>query len=148
MGDFDPKKVTGFVSTAARLTASDFAAEDISEARAGLTEPKASVTLTHDKERPVLGIPGLNRLQLFVSSTFRSGQRYTPVEFQGQQVNPFTGERDWRPVYETNSDPAKRFSEMIPSPEVQSVEDTVGRVFHDPVVRRLVLDAASSTALV
>ena len=73
---------------------------------------KASVTLTHDKERPVLGIPGLNRLQLFISSTFRSGQRYTPVEFRGQQVNPFTGERDWRPIYETNNDPAKRFSEI------------------------------------
>ena len=70
------------------------------------------MTLTHDKERPVLGIPGLNRLQLFISSTFRSGQRYTPVEFRGQQVNPFTGERDWRPIYETNNDPAKRFSEI------------------------------------
>jgi hypothetical protein len=42
----DPKKVTGFVSTAARLTASGFAAEDVSQARAGLTEPKAAVTLT------------------------------------------------------------------------------------------------------
>ena len=73
---------------------------------------KASVTVTHEKDRPLLGIPGLNRLKLYVASTFRSGQRYTPVEFQGQQVNPFTGERDWRPVYETVSDPAKRFSEL------------------------------------
>ncbi len=46
LGEFDPKKVTGLVSTAARLTASGFAAEDVSEARAGLTEPKATVTMT------------------------------------------------------------------------------------------------------
>jgi hypothetical protein len=46
LGDFDPKQVTGRLSTAARLTASDFAAEETSEARAGLTEPKATVTMT------------------------------------------------------------------------------------------------------
>ena len=73
---------------------------------------KANVTLMHEKDRPVLGIPGLNRIQLYVSSTFRSGQRYTPVEFQGRQVNPFTGERDWRPIFETVSDPAKRYAEV------------------------------------
>jgi hypothetical protein len=46
LGELDPKKVTGLVSTAVRLTASGFAAEDISEARAGLAEPKATVTMT------------------------------------------------------------------------------------------------------
>ena len=46
LGDFDPKQVTGSLSTAARLTASDFAPEDTSAARAGLTEPQATVTLT------------------------------------------------------------------------------------------------------
>ena len=46
LGELDPKKVDGVVSTAARLTASGFAAEDISEARAGLTESKATVTMT------------------------------------------------------------------------------------------------------
>src|SRR5690606_25164704 len=40
---------------------------------------KASVTLTHDRENPLFGVPGLNRLQVYISSTFRSGQRYTPV---------------------------------------------------------------------
>lgn len=45
LGDFDPKKVSGLVSTAARLIASDFAGEDVSEARAGLTEPNARLTL-------------------------------------------------------------------------------------------------------
>lgn len=46
LGDFEPKQVTGSLSTAARLVASDFAAEDTSEARAGLTEPRATVSLT------------------------------------------------------------------------------------------------------
>lgn len=46
LGELDPKKVSGLVSTAARLTASGFAADDVSEARAGLMEPKATVTMT------------------------------------------------------------------------------------------------------
>jgi hypothetical protein len=46
LGELDPKKVAGYVSTAARLTASGFAPEDVSEARAGLTEPNATVTMT------------------------------------------------------------------------------------------------------
>jgi len=46
LGDFDAKQVTGSLSTAARLTASDFATEETSEARAGLTEPQATVTMT------------------------------------------------------------------------------------------------------
>ena len=72
---------------------------------------KASVTFRHDAAEPWLGVPGLNRFKLFVQSTFRSGQRYTPVEFVGNEANPFTGERDWRPIYETVDDPALRFSE-------------------------------------
>ena len=72
---------------------------------------KASVTLSHDEDRPWMGIPGLNRVRMFIGTTFRSGQRYTPVEFVGNEVNPFTGVRDWRPVYETVDDPALRFSE-------------------------------------
>ncbi|MEL6616052.1 MAG: hypothetical protein AAFQ43_09960, partial [Bacteroidota bacterium] len=60
---------------------------------------------------PWLGIPGLNRAKLFIQSVFRSGQRYTPVEFVGNERNPFTGERDWRPIYETVDDQALRFSE-------------------------------------
>ncbi len=73
---------------------------------------KTSVTLSYDRDDPMLGIPGLNRLQLYLSSTFRSGQRYTPVVFQGNQINPFTGERDWRPIYERVSDPAEQYSEI------------------------------------
>ena len=72
---------------------------------------KTSVTLSHDEDQPLLGVPGLNRVRLFVQTTFRSGQRYTPVEFVGRERNPFTGERDWRPIYERSDDPALRFSE-------------------------------------
>ena len=50
----DPKKVTGLVSTAARLTASDFAAEDVSEARAGLTQPRATVRMTFADVEPIV----------------------------------------------------------------------------------------------
>lgn len=73
---------------------------------------KASITLSHDEARPLLGIPGLNRLRFYLATTYRSGQRYTPVEFKGRQNNPFTGEQDWRPIYERVSDPTKRFSEI------------------------------------
>lgn len=73
---------------------------------------KASVTFTHEKARPLLGIPGLNQFQVYLASTYRSGQRYTPVVFRGNEVNPFSGESDWRPIYETVSDPAKRLSEI------------------------------------
>lgn len=73
---------------------------------------KGSVTLRHDARRPWKGIPGLNRIQVYLSTTFRSGQRYTPVTFQGREVNPFTGEADWRPIYTTVSDPTKRFSAL------------------------------------
>lgn len=72
---------------------------------------KASTTFTYDRAQPWLGVPGLNRFRLFVQTTFRSGQRYTPVEFVGNEVNPFTGERNWRPIYERVEDPALRFSE-------------------------------------
>ena len=44
LGDFDPKTVTSLVSTVTRLIATDFAPEDTSPARAGLNEPKATVT--------------------------------------------------------------------------------------------------------
>ncbi len=43
--DFDPRKVEGLVSTAARLTASGFASSEVSSARAGLNEPEATITL-------------------------------------------------------------------------------------------------------
>ncbi|MBT8401958.1 MAG: TonB-dependent receptor [Rhodothermia bacterium] len=73
---------------------------------------KTSVTLSHNRNRPFLGVPGLNNLKVYLAGTFRSGQRYTPVEFRGNEVNPFTGELDWRPIYERSQDPEDRFSEI------------------------------------
>lgn len=73
---------------------------------------KSTVTFRHFRDAPLWGIAGLNRVSLLISSTYRSGQRYTPVTFRGNQVNPFTGEQDWRPVYEQVSDPAARFSDI------------------------------------
>ncbi len=73
---------------------------------------KGSITLSRFKSTPFLGIPGLNQIKTYVAATFRSGQRYTPVIFRGNEVNPFTGAQDWRPIYEADSDPSKRFSEI------------------------------------
>ncbi len=76
---------------------------------------KSSVTFTYDRKNPMLDIPVLNKLQVFLSAVWRSGTRYTPVEFRGFQRNPLTGVEDWRPIYERVADPAKRFSEIGPS---------------------------------
>lgn len=55
LDELDPKKVAGIVSTAARLMASDFAPQDFSLARAGLSEPKATVTMTlAENEGPIV----------------------------------------------------------------------------------------------
>ena len=76
---------------------------------------KGSLTFTYDRSQPLFGVPGLNRFQAFVSAVWRSGPRYTPVEFRGYARNPITGAADWRPVYETVQDPALRFSEIGPA---------------------------------
>lgn len=73
---------------------------------------KGNVTFSYDRPEPLLGVPGLNRFRVYVASTFRSGQRYTPVTATGRETNPFTGERDWRPLFETSNDPADRFSRV------------------------------------
>lgn len=73
---------------------------------------KGSVLLTGDENRGLFSVPGTKNFRIYLSTTVRSGQRYTPVEFKGRQVNPFTGEQDWRPVYETVSDPARRYSRL------------------------------------
>ncbi len=73
---------------------------------------KASATFRHNEEEPLLGIPGVNNIRLYIASTFRSGQRYTPAIFRGFSLNPFTGERDWRPIYDVDTDPANRYSSV------------------------------------
>ncbi len=73
---------------------------------------KANVIFTRGNTRPLLGIPGLRNFRVFLATTVRSGQRFTPVEFKGNEINPITGEQDWRPIYETVSDPEERFAEL------------------------------------
>ena len=72
---------------------------------------KANFTFSRGAAR-LWGVPGLNRFRLYLSTNYRSGRRYTPAVFQGNQINPFTGERDWRPVYETVTEPELQNSEV------------------------------------
>ncbi|MDI6401850.1 TonB-dependent receptor [Balneolaceae bacterium ANBcel3] len=76
---------------------------------------KANVTFTYDRQQPLLGLAPLNQMKLYLSGNFRSGMRYTPYEFVDFQRHPVTGERNWRPIYERDNDPAMRFSEIGPS---------------------------------
>ncbi|MCH8556993.1 MAG: TonB-dependent receptor [Balneolia bacterium] len=74
---------------------------------------KSSIIFTWDRANdPLFGLRPLNQMRLFLSGTFRSGLRYTPMVFQGNQRNPVTGEEDWRPIYERDPDPNRRFSEV------------------------------------
>ena len=76
---------------------------------------KGSVTFTYNRRNPFLGVPALNKFQVFLSAVWRSGPRYTPQEFKGFERNPVTGVEDWRPIYEPVQDPALRFSEVGPA---------------------------------
>ena len=115
---FSLSKATGLASTS-NDALDDFLAngdiDNTSETPLAWDTPidaKANITFTYDKARSLLGIPGLNKFRIYVSTTYRSGRRYTPVEFKGNETNPFTGERDWQPIYEQVSDPNKRYSEI------------------------------------
>ncbi|MTI87264.1 MAG: TonB-dependent receptor [Balneolaceae bacterium] len=76
---------------------------------------KGNITFTYDRENPFLGVKPLNQFQMFVSAVWRSGTRYTPYEFVGNERHPVTGEQNWRPIYERVDDPAKRFSLVGPA---------------------------------
>lgn len=73
---------------------------------------KGSVTYNHGDRPALWGVPGLRRFRVFLSSTLRAGQRYTPVEFAGNQRNPVTGENDWRPIYRVVQAPEARYSKV------------------------------------
>lgn len=61
---------------------------------------------------PLFGLSPLNQFSLFFSGMYRSGLRYTPMVYRGNQRNPITGIENWRPIYEFDSDPLKRFSKI------------------------------------
>lgn len=72
---------------------------------------KGSVIFTWDRKGdPLFGLAPLNQMKLFLSGSFRSGIRYTPMVFRGNQRNPITGVENWRPIYEPNPEPTQRFS--------------------------------------
>lgn len=72
---------------------------------------KASMIFTWDRPNdPLFGLSPLNQMKLFLSGSYRSGIRYTPMVFRGNERNPVTGENNWRPIYERDPDPVKRFS--------------------------------------
>ena len=63
-------------------------------------------TFTIDRERGLFGMPALNHISFYVEGIFRTGRRYTPYQFTGN--DPATG----RPIWEQNSDPAARWSKL------------------------------------
>ncbi|REL24780.1 TonB-dependent receptor [Rhodohalobacter sp. SW132] len=72
---------------------------------------KSSLIFRWDRpNNPLFGLSPLNQMQLYLSGSYRSGIRYTPMEFRGNQRNPVTGAEDWRPIYERSDDPSERFS--------------------------------------
>lgn len=73
---------------------------------------KSSVTFTWDRQNGLFDLAPLNQFRAFLSGTFRSGLRYTPLIYRGQERNPITGEEDWRPIYEVDPDPNKRYSKI------------------------------------
>lgn len=73
---------------------------------------KGNLIFTWDRRDPLFGLRPLNQFKVFFSGTLRSGQRYTPMLFRGFMRNPITGAEDWRPIYERDPDPNKRFSEI------------------------------------
>lgn len=74
---------------------------------------KGSFIFTWDRKgNPLFGLSPLNQMKLYISGSLRSGIRYTPMNFRGNQRNPITGREDWRPIYESDPDPTVRFSSI------------------------------------
>jgi outer membrane receptor protein involved in Fe transport len=76
---------------------------------------KSSFTFTYNRKNdPLLGVRYLNNLQLFISSNWRSGIRYTPNILRGFQPDPAGSGDVWRPIYERDPNPEARFSKVGP----------------------------------
>lgn len=73
---------------------------------------KGNITFTWARKEGLFGLEPLNDFRAFLSATYRSGLRYTPLLFRGFERNPITNEADWQPIYEVDPDPAARFSEV------------------------------------
>ncbi len=66
---------------------------------------KAFTIFTLNKKDGLRGHKWMNKMSLYAEFIYRTGRRYTPYEYVGEE--PSTG----RPIYEQVSDPEKRFSE-------------------------------------
>lgn len=76
---------------------------------------KTSATFTHNKKnQPLFGIRGLNQIQAFISSNWRSGIRYTPTILRGFEQDPSGQGLEWRPIYERDPNPENRNSAVGP----------------------------------
>lgn len=73
---------------------------------------KASAIFNWDRERGMFDLEILNKFKAYLSGTFRSGLRYTPMIYRGPESNPITGEKNWRPKYEVNPEPTKKYSKI------------------------------------
>ncbi len=67
---------------------------------------KAFAVFTLDKPGGLWGRPWINKMSLYAEYIFRTGRRYTPYEFRGNE--PISD----RPIYEIESDPERRFAEV------------------------------------
>lgn len=74
---------------------------------------KSNVTFTYDRKNdPMFNVRAFNQMKLYMAATYRSGQRYTPFLYKGLERNPVTGVANWRPIYEVDTNPNKRFSKI------------------------------------
>lgn len=69
-------------------------------------DAKAFAIFTLNTEDGLWGKRWINYMSLYTEAIFRTGRRYTPYTFEG--LEPISG----RPIYEIESDPEKRFSEI------------------------------------
>lgn len=73
---------------------------------------KASAIFNWDRDHGMFDLEILNKFKAYLSGTFRSGMRYTPMIYRGQESNPVTGQKNWRPIYERDPDPTKKYSKI------------------------------------
>ncbi len=67
---------------------------------------KTFANFTLDNKKGLFGQPWLNRMNLYVEGVYRTGRRYTPFIFQGN--DPVSG----RPVYDRDPNPDAVFSKL------------------------------------
>ncbi|TVR77688.1 MAG: TonB-dependent receptor [Chitinophagaceae bacterium] len=67
---------------------------------------KAYAIFTKNDDNGLFGVKALNKMSLYVEAIYRTGRRYTRYNFVGLET------ASDRPIYEMESDPEQRFSEI------------------------------------